>query len=267
MKQHKNRTESKEMKPPVIKVNSIEAAKAALPFFGGTPDGDPADDTNTTDTSTTDTSTTTSTTDAGKSGGGDTTLTPDQIQAIVAQNAELTNTLKTTNKQLETFTQKEKDAEKAKLGDVERAQAEVAERDETITNMDRVIRTLAVENAINNSKDLKFHSAKHVIGELDPTEYEIDVDLKSGQAVVSNLDKALKRIADANPWMVVDAAKDNPGNGDAGAKPGNQNPGGAPRRGSGAPPAPGNKRQSDATNRRADLIKKFPVLAARGAKA
>jgi len=280
MKQLNNRTEGKEMqtilvqgricgKSPMgggIALNSIEAARQALdlsPFFGGTaPEGGAAADA---PKKTEDAGSGADDTGAGNSAGGDSALTPEQIAAIVAQNAELAKTTKELTGKLEGYTKQEADAEKAKLGDVERRDREIAERDETIVNMDRVIRNLAVENAINNSKDLKFHSAKHVINELDPTEYEIDVDLKTGVATVSNLEKALKRIADANQWMVVDAAKDNPGNGSA-TKTGNQNPGGGARRGSGAPPSPGAQRQSDATQRRSELMKKFPVIARTGVR-
>lgn len=268
MRQRNHRTESKEMskllpfqtKHQPLLVNSIEAARQALPFFGGTAPDAPAEKTEESD------STSDSTTDASatKSAGGDgSTLTPEQIASIVAQNADLVKTTKDLTGKLDNYTKQEADAEKAKLGDIERRDREIAERDETIVNMDKVIRALAVENAIAQSKDLKFHSTKHVINELDPTEYEIDVDLKTGTAVVSNLDKAMKRIAEANPWMVVDASKDNPGGANGATRTGNQNPGGAPaRRGSGAPPSPGASRQSDATQRRSDLLKKFPVLAA-----
>lgn len=258
MKQLNVRTESKEMRPPVIKVNSIEAAKAALPFFGGTPD-DPETET------TTEEPETTTTTDSSAATGGQpgAELTPEQIAAIVAKNVELEKTAKEANTKLEGYTQKEKEAEKAKLGEVERRDQEIAERDQTIAQLDKVIREQAVVNAINNVKDIRFHSAKHVIAELDPAEYDIDVDLKAGTATVTGLEKALKAIAEKNPWMVDSgqAQQQNPGNGNAGARQ-NPNPGGKPR-GSGNPPTPGNSRNATAAQSREALIKKFPVLAAR----
>lgn len=250
-----------------LKVNSIEAAKRALPFFGGTsaePNADTTDTTNNDTTQSTSSSATTST-DTGNTGGGDAALTPEAIAALVAKNLELEETAKTAAKKLEGYEKQETEAQKAKMTEIERAQTEIRERDETIVAMDRVVRSMAVENAIMNAKDMKFHSTKHVINELDPTEYEIDVDLKNGTATVSNLDKALKRIATENPWMLVDPAKDNPGNATTTATRGNPNPGGATRRGSGAPPSPGAARQSDATQRRSELMKKFPVIA-RGAR-
>lgn len=263
MPQLKSRTEGKKMQTslqvPRIESAKAELAKRALPFFGGTAPEVPAEGATKTEEPA-DKKTET----PGGNGSADPKtepLTPEAIAALVAKNVELDNALKEKDSKLEAYTKAEQEAADAKLSKEDKAQKDLAERDQTIQQMDKVIRTLAVENAIAQSKDLKFHSTKHVINELDPTEYEIDVDLKTGVATVSNLDKALVRISEANPWMVVDAAKDNPGNGSA-TKTGNQNPGGA-KRGSGNPPNPGNSRSSDATQRRSELIKKFPVLAGR----
>lgn len=272
MPQRKPRTESNKMTmlnatlPTIsrIELAKSEIAKRALPFFGGE---DPDDDTTSTGEQNNNTTQQQNNSPGGDGNAGTATpeLTPEQIAELVAKNLELDKQVKDQGKKLEVYTKAEQEEADKKLTAEQKAQKDIQERDQTIQQMDKVIRTLAVENAIAQSKDLKFHSAKHVINELDPSEYEIDVDLKTGQATISNLDKALKRIAEANPWMVVNAANDNPGNGNQ-QRRNNQNPGGAPR-GSGNPPNPGNSRSSDATQRRADLIKKFPVLAARGAKA
>ena len=122
---------------------------------------------------------------------------------------------------------------------------------QTIQQMDQVIRYTAIINAIQSNPDLEFHSAKHVMRELNLDNFDMDVDLENGTATVTGIEDELKRIARECDWLVKRNGKIDQGIGGNAGKP--------KVKPSGAPPAPPGSNGSKA-NRRQELSKRFPVI-------
>ena len=262
MKQLKNRTESAKMKSSTFKpyqpqipmtINSLEAAKAAFPIFGGTgpvttdgPEGGAAT------TTTTGTGTTTTTEQKPEA------MTPEQISELLAKVTDLTSqvtSLKTENDSHKAEKEKE---ERAKLGREEALGKDLDAAQQTIQQMDTVIQNLAIVNAIQNNTagengaKLDFYDAVQVVRELDPKGFELVVDLQNGEATVKNINSELARIAKEKYWMVKTNAVE---------QTQQQRTTTPPRQtGTGTPPANPPKNNDKAT-RRSELESKWPIIA------
>jgi len=187
--------------------------------------------------------------------GGDSTpspegLSPEQVGDLLKQVGDLTNKLSVLQQENNTFKAKEQQAERAKQTREQQLETDLTEAQQVIAKMDAVIKHTAIINAIQGAKDLEFHSARHVMNELDMESFELDVDLDSGTATVTGIENELKRIAKEMPWLV---SKDKAASPDPTRQP--RNP-----RGSGTPPAPPGG-SNDKQTKRAALINKYPVIA------
>lgn len=232
-----------------------DVVRKALPFFGGegpeTPDpsstGSATDSPTAGGNSGSASSGAASTTDDGS--GQSTDISPQQVSDLLKQVADLTKNVGSLTKENATYKEKETQATRAAQSREETLEQDLTEAQQTIAKMDSVIRHVALVNAIQANKDLQFHSAKHVLRELDPNAFELDVDLETGTATVTGIENDLKRIAKECSWLVKTTAGDSGGPAPA-----------APRRPSGNPPGPTGT-SGDKATRRADLIGRYPVIA------
>lgn len=243
-----NRTYEVE-KPKMIKpyINSLDAAKASMPFFGGVEAVTPDEDTTTTETST-------ATTD---SAGGETTPVIDpvtQLQSDPNALAQLLQQVQTkdqelnqTKTKLQQYETEKAASDRAKLSEVEQLKTDLAQRDQIIEGMDRVIRHNAITTALLQVKDTQWNSVKQVMAELDESAYDVQVDLENGQATVTGIEQEARRIAQNYPWLVKSSGPND------GSKPRTPRPSGAPP----VTPTDAGGKQT----RRNELMKKFPVIA------
>ena len=226
-------------------INSLDAAKASMPFFGGV-EVTPDEETTTTDTdATTDTA------------GGDTTTTVDpvaQLQSDPNALAQLLQQVQTkdqelnqTKTKLQQYETEKAASDRAKLSEVEQLKTDLAQRDQIIEGMDRVIRHNAITTALLQVKDTQWNSVKQVMAELDDSAYDVQVDLENGQATVTGIEQEARRIAQNYPWLVKSSGPTD------GSKPRTPRPSGAPP----VTPTDAGGKQT----RRNELMKKFPVIA------
>lgn len=190
------------------------------------------------------------TSDAGSSdsaGTDDLAKNPEAIADLLKQLNEATKTIKDLESRTQSYEKEKAQAARAQQTREEQLEQDLTEAQQTIAKMDSVIRHTAIVNAIQGMKDYEFHSARHVLNELDPNSFDIDVDLQNGTATVTGIENEIKRVAKEMPWLVAQAKSSN---GVA------KNP--MPRS-SGAPPANPNG-DADKVARRAELMKKFPVI-------
>lgn len=196
----------------------------------------------------------TSNTDTAVTDSGNDTATPDLNQNpeamadLLKQLNEATKQIKELQGKTQTYEKEKAQAARAQQTREEQLEADLVDAQQTIAKMDAVIRHTAIVNAIQSVKDYEFHSARHVLNELDPNAFDIDVDLQNGTATVTGIDNEIKRVAKEMPWLVAQSKNSNPMS---------KNP--MPRS-SGAPPANPNG-DADKVARRAELMKKFPVIA------
>lgn len=176
---------------------------------------------------------------------------PEKFSELLKQVSELTGKISTLSKENEGYKAKEIESQRATQSREETLEQDLTEAQQTIHQMDQVIRYTAVINAIQSNPDLEFHSAKHVMRELDMEAFDLDVDLESGTATVNGIDNELKRIARDCEWLVKRNGRVSGGGAGEQAKP--------KVRSSGAPPAPPGANGAKA-NRRQDLSKRFPVI-------
>lgn len=245
-----NRIESKLMQKisdKLVAVNPLEAAKAAMPFFGG----EQEEVTETTDESSgnQDTAGSDSTvSDNADSANAELTQNPEAMADLLKQLNDATKQIKDLQSKTATYEKEKANTARAQQTREQQLESDLTEAQQTIAKMDSVIRHTAMINAIQGMKDYEFHSARHVLNELDPNSFEIDVDLENGSATITGIENEIKRVAKEMPWLVAQAKTGNP----VGGKP-------MPRS-SGAPPGNPN---GDAAKvaRRSELMKKFPVIA------
>lgn len=234
---------SKVTEKPVF-INPLEAAKMSLPFYGGETEviedaangtEDSADGDNTV-------------TDDGVSPGENLEKNPEAIADLLKQLNEATKTIKDLQGKTQTYEKEKANAARAQQTREQQLETDLQDAQQTIAKMDSVIRHTAMINAIQGMKDYQFHSARHVLNELDPNSFDIDVDLENGSATVSGIEAEIKRVAKEMPWLVAQEK------GSGIAKPQTA------RVSSGAPPGNPN---GDAAKvaRRAELMKKYPVIA------
>lgn len=247
-KQPNNRTESKTMQKitdKLVAVNPLEAAKAALPLFGG--ENETVTEENVTDTADSTTDDDSPVTSGDSSTTEELTKNPEAIADLLKQLNDATKTIKDLQGKTESYEKEKAQQARAQQTREQQLEQDLTEAQQTIAKMDAVIRHTAMINAIQGMKDYQFHSARHVLNELDPNSFDIDVDLSNGTATVTGIEAEIKRVAKEMPWLVAQE------------KNVNGMPKTTTQRSSGAPPANPN---GDAAKvaRRAELMKKFPVI-------
>lgn len=176
---------------------------------------------------------------------------PNALGQLLSQVEQLQKDLKDAQGKVGTYEEEKQKAERAQQTREQQLESDLQQRDAAIQQMDAVIKNMAITNSMLSQKDIKWNSVKQAIAELQPDEYEIDVNLEKGSATVSGLDKAAERIAKQFPWLV-----DNGGTLPSPPKtPATNKP-----RGSGAPPAPP-PADGDKQARRNRLMKRYGVIA------
>lgn len=224
----------------------FETAQQALPFFGGVEEESTESAVDDTSAASTPESVTTEPVVSSES-ATNSELSPEQIADLMKQVAESNKRLSEVNTKLSEYESKEKNAARAQQTREQVLEQDLNDAQQTIARMDSVIRQTALINAIQGAKDIEFHSAKHVLRELDPNVVDLDVDLENGTATVTGIDAELKRIARECDWLV----KKNgiPTQGIEKRAP----------RGSGAPPSSPNG-SNDKASRRQELVNRYPVI-------
>jgi hypothetical protein len=255
-----DRIEAK-MKTIAPRVSTYEQALASWPIFGGT---SAEGATTTTDTGKDETVTIEGKiVDKSDSDGGNTETEteivnpadPEAISKLTKQIEQANAAAQAAVAEANKYKEKEQQAARAQQTKEEQLQTDLDNAMSTIQQQDAVIKNSAVTNALLANKGYEWHSVRQVIAELQDGEYSVDIDFDSGQAVVTGIEDAAKRIAKDCPWLV---SKDKAA--DQSTAQGGNNGNGTRVRGSGTPPRPpGN--QPDKTARRAELSKRFPVIA------
>lgn len=207
------------------------------------------EDTNAADT-TSDSPNTDTAVDSSSSSAGtpDLTQNPEAMADLLKQLNEATKQIKELQGKTASYEKEKAQATRAQQTREEQLETDLNDAQQTIASMDSVIRHTAIVNAIQGMKDYQFHSARHVLNELDPNAFDVDVDLQNGTATVTGIEAEIKRVAKEMPWLVAQEK-----NGNLMSK--NTVAG----RSSGAPPANPNG-DSAKVSRRAELMKKFPVI-------
>ena len=247
-----NRIESKLMQKisdKLVAISPLEAAKASLPFFGGEDETESAvevDESNGTESAT---STASADASGDSSSSEELTKNPEAMADLLKQLNDATKTIKDLQNKTASYEKEKTNAARAQQTREEQLETDLTEAQHTIAKMDSVIRHTAMINAIQGMKDYEFHSARHVLNELDSNAFEVDVDLENGSATISGIENEIKRVAKEMPWLVAQSKGSNQTN--------NKSP--LPRS-SGAPPANPNG-DAGKVARRTELMKKFPVIA------
>lgn len=204
------------------------------------------------ETNAADTATDTTDVDSSVNSGDDSTTedlskNPEAMADLLKQLNDATKTIKELQSKTEGYEKEKAQAARAQQTREEQLEQDLTEAQQVIAKMDSVIRHTAVVNAIQGMKDFEFHSARHVLNELDANAFDVDVDLENGTATVTGIENEIKRVAKEMPWLVAQSKNSN----QMGKNP-------LPRS-SGAPPANPNG-DADKVSRRAELMKKFPVI-------
>lgn len=233
----------------------MKVALRSLPLYGGDGEEDSGGGTTTTITAPSTTPPPASSTTTPPAGGDS---KPDPIEKLqndpnalgqlLSQVDKLTKDLTKVTGERDSYVAKEQENTRKLQSREQQLETDLGERDAIIQQMDSVIRSMAINNAMLSQKDIQWHSVKQAMAELNADAFDIDIDLERGTADVSGIENEAKRIAKEFPWLVAKGGTEQP-------IPPSPRP-----RGSGAPPAPpggdGNKAQ-----RRSDLMKRFPVIA------
>jgi predicted nucleic acid-binding Zn-ribbon protein len=173
---------------------------------------------------------------------------PEAMADLLKQLNDASKTIKDLQNKTSTYEKEKANATRAQQTREQQLESDLTEAQKIIEKMDSVIRHTAIVNAIQGMKDYEFHSARHVLNELDPNSFDVDVDLENGTATISGIDGEIKRVAKEMPWLVAQSK--------GGNTIGQRTP--VPRS-SGAPPGNPNG-DADKVSRRAELMKKFPVI-------
>lgn len=261
-KYEKASRKAKQVKTKVDPLSPIAAILKSQPFFGGVdpagttvpaaqappvspPADPPANDPKDDDKSDT------------KSGGSDDdpiaklAADPNALGQLLAQVDTLTKSLEEKSTALSAYEEEKQKAARAQQTKEEQLESDLAQRDAVIQQMDVVIKNMAINNAMMSQKDLQWNSVKQAVAELQEGNFEIDVDLAKGTAIVTGIDKEAQRIAKDFPWLVAKGAAEEPP-----VTPTRQQP----RRPATPPAPPGG--DTGKQERRSKLMKRYPVLAA-----
>lgn len=181
---------------------------------------------------------------------------PVALGQLLSQVNDLAATSAATATELASYKEKESEAEKAKLGEVERAEVE---RDEAIAREERamaVIEKQAIQGAISSNDSYKWNSIPAVIAELERSgamaKIKVNIDLDKNIANVDGIDEHLKKLAETEAWMLKTTTVVE----DTTATTGR------PRK-TGTVPRPPQQPQ-DKSTRREGLMKRHPTLAMGG---
>lgn len=181
---------------------------------------------------------------------------PVALGQLLSQVTELTTASTQAATELASYKEKESEAEKAKLGEVDRANVE---RDEAIAREQhtmKVIEKQAIQGAISSNDNYKWNSIPAVIAELERSgamaKIKVNIDLDKNIANVDGIDEHLKKLAETEAWMlktttVVEDTTTTTGR---------------PRK-TGSVPRPPQQPQ-DKNSRREGLMKRHPTLAMGG---
>lgn len=268
MKQLSSRTEMKaepEKMPfqakylPVVRNAALERALAAYPVFGGT-SAENSDSSS--GESGTPSSTTSSNGETSSSGGESTSTTeqmsPEKIQELVSKVTDLTSQVTTLSQENAGYKAEEEKNANAALSREEALAKDLDKSNQTIAQMDAVIKHLAIINAVtHNESGIQFHEPSGIVRELNEDGFELNIDLERGTASVKGIENELKRIANEKSWLVKAAVNDQQQQTRTTQKP--------PTRSSGTPPA-NPSQQNNAASRRAALEQRWPVINQGGAK-
>lgn len=178
---------------------------------------------------------------------------PKVIAQLLKQVSDLQKTLSSTTAERDKFVEDQQKAERAQQTREQQLETDLANSQAAVEKMDRVIRTMAVQNAFLSAADIQWNSVRQAMAELDDSAYDIDVNLDGGTATVNGIESEVKRIAEKCPWLVKAAAADEGNNG---------NPPKPRKPASGTPPAPPNNNEAKVA-KRADLMKRFPAIIAK----
>lgn len=237
--------------PPSLK---RKTALSVLPIFGGTSPETKVEETTETKSETKpETKTETKPETKSETKTETETDTTQTVADLLKQVGELTKKVGTLSEENKGFKDKEEKATRASQTREQNLEKDLTDAQQTIEQMDAVIKHLALVNGIQGFKDAEWHSSRQVFAELKDDEYEIDIDLEKGTATVTGIENALKRVAKDCPWLV---SKDKTQNSNE-----NQNST-TSRRPSGGPPAnPGTG--TDPASKRQNMIGRFSALAGR----
>lgn len=172
---------------------------------------------------------------------------PEAMADLLKQLNDASKTIKDLQNKTSAYEKEKANATRAQQTREQQLEGDLTEAQKIIEKMDSVIRHTAVVNAIQGMKDYQFHSARHVLNELDPNSFDVDVDLENGTATISGIENEIKRVAKEMPWLVAQEKNSMSGRSSV-------------PRSSGAPPANPNG-DAAKVSRRAELMKKFPVIA------
>jgi hypothetical protein len=172
---------------------------------------------------------------------------PEAMADLLKQLNDASKTIKELQSKTATYEKEKANSARAQQTREQQLESDLTEAQKIIEKMDSVIRHTAIINAIQGMKDYEFHSARHVLNELDRNSFDVDVDLENGSATISGIDGEIKRVAKEMPWLVAQS------------KGGNTMGRNNIPRSSGAPPANPNG-DAAKVSRRAELMKKFPVI-------
>ena len=228
---------------------------AMRPIFGGTTPGTespPATDPATSTPATGSAAQSGSDTSAGGDSATQTeTLVndPNAIKSLLQQVDKLQKDLQKTVGERDTLTAKQAEVERAQMNKEQQQAQDIENLTNQVEQQHRVIETMALRNAFLEQSDYQWNSVRQAMSELTDEDYQIDIDMANGNATVSGMDRAAARIAKECPWLLKGKAAPE-SNGSHAPR--------APRSGSAPAPPSGD---AGKVAKRADLIKKFPVIA------
>ncbi len=245
-------------------VPSIEAAKAALPIFGGTA---PIEDKKETDSGSNSGSGGQSSDSGsqskseGSAAGGDSDINtdPQAVADLMKQVEALTKNVGDLTKKNAAYEKEKSDAERASLGREEALEKDLEDAQKVIIKMDAALKNQAIVNAINSFREIEFHDPQFARGKLDPSIIEnMQVDLENGTVTVIGVENDLRRIAKEFSWAVKVNGQQQSNNGGNAGNGGQQRQ--APGRSSGGAPGGGNGTDPGKATTRKALAARFPVI-------
>lgn len=179
---------------------------------------------------------------------------PNALGQLLSQVETLTKELDKAKGSLKEHEDAKAEEERKRLTKEQQLEADLAQRDAIIQQMDSVIKNQALANAMNSVEGIQWNSVKQALAELKSDEFEIQVDLENGTAKVDGLKEAAQRIAKDYPWLVKKPEGTPP--------PTNQTRQTRTVTSSGNPPKPPNPAGEAKQVKRDRLMKRYGVLKA-----
>jgi hypothetical protein len=164
--------------------------------------------------------------DGSNSGSGDsgaddagtkTPVTPEELEAIM-------NRLKAADKRAADFEAKVKEHERAGQTEVEKAKADLAEKDVVIETMSRQLRDQAVQlAAMTSANHITWHDPSDALAFIMKDEQVAALEIRDGQVNAAIVKAAADRVAKAKPYLVKSGVEDDKGKGNNGQQQNNGN--------------------------------------------